>query len=102
MLLLYSGGLDSYIAWEYLIRPKTIYFDLGHRYSTHEMKAVHKTIPDTLIDKSLHLGRWEKDDADIPMRNAFMIMLASMYDKEIVLVVQKGEMSIGILLFCPY
>lgn len=94
MILLYSGGLDSFIAWEYLKRPKTIYFDLRHRYSKHERRAIQKTIPWTIIDSSLNLGHWEKDDADIPMRNAFMIMLASMYDKEIVLVVQKGEMSI--------
>ena len=94
MILLYSGGLDSFIAWEYLKRPKTIYFDLGHRYAKFEKSAIMRTIPGTLIDNSLHLGRWEKEDADIPMRNAFMIMLASMYDKEIVLVVQKGEMSI--------
>ena len=94
MILLYSGGLDSYIAWEYLKRPKTIYFDLGHQYALYEMMAIHETIPGTKIDDSLHLGQWEKDDADIPMRNAFMIMIASMYDKDIVLVVQKGEMSI--------
>lgn len=94
VILLYSGGLDSFLAWEYLKRPKTIYFDLGHRYALHELIAIRKTIPDTIINKSLHLGQWEKEDADIPMRNAFMIMMASMYDKDIVLVVQKGEMSI--------
>ena len=94
MILLYSGGMDSYIAWEYLKRPKTIYFDLGHRYAAFEKQAIMRTIRTTRIDHSLKLGQFEKDDADIPMRNAFMIMVASMYDKEIVLVVQKGEMTI--------
>lgn len=94
MILLYSGGADSYIAWEFLHRPKTLYNSLGHRYQEHEMKAIMNTIPDTIIDKSLYLGIWEHADADIPMRNAFLCMVASYYDNDIVLVVQKGEMSI--------
>ena len=94
MILLFSGGLDSYIGWHYLGRPKTLYVALGHRYVTHEIEAIRKTIPTTIIDDRLNLADWEEKDANIPLRNAFLIMIASHYDKDVVLVVQKGEMTI--------
>lgn len=94
MILLYSGGLDSYIAWEYLKRPNTLYSCLNHRYQEHEIDAIVATIPDTIIDRTLNLGLWEKLDADIPMRNAYLCMAASHYDNEICMVVQRGEMLI--------
>jgi 7-cyano-7-deazaguanine synthase in queuosine biosynthesis len=93
-LLLYSGGLDSYIAWEFLNRPKTLYCKINHRYQSFELEAIKNTIPDTIIDDSLNLGKWEKPDANIPMRNALMLMIASNYADNLVLVVQKAEMSI--------
>ena len=94
MILLFSGGMDSYIAWYYLRNPKTLYIDLNHRYSYQERTAVLNLIPSTYIDKRLDLHDWEEEDANIPMRNAFFAMIASQYDKEIALVVQKGEMTI--------
>jgi len=93
-LLMYSGGMDSYIAWKFLREPETIYFDFGHRYSEWEKLAIEQTIPDTIIDSSINLSQWEEPDANIPLRNAFLIMMASNYDKDLVLVVQRGEMSI--------
>jgi len=99
MVLLYSGGLDSYIAWEWLKRPKTIYGALSHRYQDFELRAVRETIPSTVIDDSLFLKYWEEDDANIPMRNALLLMSAAQRFKELnpldlVLVVQRGEMTI--------
>jgi hypothetical protein len=93
-LLLYSGGLDSYIACEFLNRPKTLYCKINHRYQEFELEAIEKTIPNTIIDNSLNLGRWEKPDADIPMRNALMLMIAANYDDDLFLVAQAGEMAI--------
>jgi len=95
MILLYSGGLDSYIAWEYLHRPKTIYFALGHRYQAHELSAIKKTIPDTIVDSTmLNFSNWEREDAFIPYRNAFLVLGAAMYGEPISLVVQKGELDL--------
>jgi 7-cyano-7-deazaguanine synthase in queuosine biosynthesis len=94
MILLFSGGLDSYIAWHYLNKPKTLYIDLGHRYAAHELEMVNKLIPSTIIDTRLNLADWEEKDANIPLRNAFLVMIASKYDDDVVLVVQKGEMNI--------
>jgi len=94
MILLFSGGLDSYIAWHYLERPRTLYLDLGHKYSEIEKQVVEELIVTTHIDDRLVLGEWEKDDAEIPMRNAFMLMIASYYDPKVVIVCQKGEQDI--------
>lgn len=94
MILLFSGGLDSYIAWHYLRNPKTLYCAIGHRYQLQEIDAISTLIPNTIIDGRLNLHDWEEEDANIPMRNAFFFMIASHYDDEICLVVQKGEMSI--------
>lgn len=95
-LLLYSGGMDSYIAWHYLSKPKTMYIDIHHRYNTKERVAILRTIPSTIIlDKQLDLGKYEKLDADIPMRNLFLVMMAAMEGgKKIWLIIQKDETSI--------
>ena len=87
MILLFSGGLDSYIAWDYLGRPKTLYFDIGHKYCVHEIERIKELVPDTIIDSRLRLSDWEEKDANIPMRNVFFVMMASFYGDRIVLVV---------------
>jgi len=94
MILLFSGGLDSFIGWEYLHRPKTLYINLGHRYAVHELEKVRELIPSTIIDDRLNLADYEQRDANIPLRNAFLVMIASFYDNDVILVVQKGEMEI--------
>jgi 7-cyano-7-deazaguanine synthase in queuosine biosynthesis len=94
MILLFSGGLDSYIAWHYLKRPRTLYCDLGHRYNYVEKEVVRNLIVTTHIDGRIELGDMEKEDAEIPLRNAFLLMVASYYDHEIAIVCQKGEQDI--------
>ncbi len=90
-VLLYSGGLDSYIAWHYLKKPRTVFFALGHKYSAWELVSVHKTIPNTMVDFSLDLGKTEQDDAFIPLRNLYLAMGGTKYGDTINLVVQRGE-----------
>ena len=94
MILLFSGGLDSYIGWYFLDKPPTLYVGLGHRYMTHEIEKVKILIPETVIDSRLNLADWEEKDANIPLRNAFLVMIASKYDKNVALIVQRGEMNI--------
>jgi hypothetical protein len=94
-VLLYSGGLDSYIAYHFLHRPATFYLPLNHRYEKFEKEAIIKTIPNTWMSEIFNLGPFEHEDADIPMRNAYLMMGAAMLGaKKIHLVVQKGEISI--------
>lgn len=103
-LLCYSGGMDSFIAWHFCKRPATIYVPLGHKYECKEWQAICDTIPSTIYGSRMCLGRYEKDDAWIPARNLILVLVAGaeleMHKKEnlgageIILVVQKGEMSI--------
>ena len=95
MILLFSGGLDSYIAWRYMDRPATLYVDLGHRYNEIEKTTVRKLVKTTYIDNRLKLGDFEKPDAHIPLRNAFLILIASLYDDKVALVCQKGEQDLS-------
>ena len=85
MILLFSGGLDSYIAWHILGKPKTVYFDLGTPYSAREIKYIRKLIPGTIIDSSLKLGDMQVQgkSAFLPFRNLFIAMMATKYDREI-------------------
>jgi len=95
--LLFSGGIDSYIAWHYLdCKPDPIYVDIGHCYRNHEREAVTQLIPDTkIISNVLNLGSYEERDANIPMRNLYLAMiLASQGFDRIWLIVQKDEMGI--------
>ena len=40
MILLFSGGIDSFVAYHYLGKPKTVYFDLGTPYTGKEIKVI--------------------------------------------------------------
>ena len=93
-VLLFSAGMDSYIAWEILKRPQTLYVNLNHKYANQELNRVKNLVPSTIIH-DLDLSQFEKDDAEIPLRNLYLCMRAANlgYDK-IWLIVQKDEMSI--------
>ena len=76
-ILLFSGGIDSFVAYYFLGKPKTLYFDLKNRYSEKEKKVIKRLIPTTIIDDTLNLGDIEKKNANIPFRNLFLAMKAS-------------------------
>jgi len=93
-VLLYSGGMDSFIAWHYLGKPKTVFVRLGHKYQKKEFDSVFATIPDTFVTKVFPYGIFEGEDATIPARNLFLAMIGAQYGNRIWLVVQKDETSI--------
>lgn len=95
-VLLFSGGMDSLIAFEYLNQPDTVYVDLGHRYASQEVRRAMKVLPETRYVKSRDFGSmFEKPDAEIPLRNLHLAMIAANlgYD-QIWLSVQRNEMSV--------
>lgn len=96
-VVLFSSGMDSLIAWEYVGRPDRLYVKLNHRYQNEEMTSVMMMgLPGLLRISSLQeLGIFEKSDAEIPLRNLYLAMVAANmgYDK-IWLSVQKDEMSV--------
>jgi len=106
-IVLYSGGLDSFITAKILefnaSRESiyTVYIELGHRYQLQEVEAVIRTIPDTHFLTGLgSLGRsHEEADAYIWHRNAFLVLIAAKMIREgergtIWLTVQEDEMAI--------
>jgi len=108
-LLLFSGGLDSYIAWHYLGKPQWVYARLGHRYESYELEAITLLCK---LDKSLEnswyrpegigydfclpIGKYfEEGDANIPLRNLYLVSLATNLGfNTIYLVCQEGEREI--------
>lgn len=103
-ILLYSGGLDSYIGYWYLkeelgLDPALLYVNLGHKYAIQERQAIHRTLdymnPKAFIETTdLNLSNFEREDAFIPNRNAFLAQMGALYGKNIWIVTQKGETNL--------
>ncbi len=78
-ILLFTGGIDSFVGYYYLNFPQTLYFNLNSKYSEKEIKNIKKLIPNTIIDNSLEfLGKFEEDlNAHIPFRNLYLALTAA-------------------------
>lgn len=86
MILLFSGGVDSYAAWLYLNKPPTVYFNTRNRYWKNEIQTVTGLIPSTIIDTSLDLKDREiGEKAYIPARNLLFATQAMKYSDSIVI-----------------
>jgi len=80
-ILLFSGGVDSYVAWLKLGRPPTIHFMGVSRYSAQEYSAVRmlQSVEPELspILFPLSLNRFEQEGAWIPARNMLFVTIAA-------------------------
>jgi 7-cyano-7-deazaguanine synthase in queuosine biosynthesis len=89
------SGMDSLVGWRYLGEPKAVYCKLGHRYEVKEIvmlsRLAKKIGIDITFDDTLNLKTWELPNAEIPLRNALLAMVASMYGRNVWIVFQKGE-----------
>jgi 7-cyano-7-deazaguanine synthase in queuosine biosynthesis len=91
MILLFSGGMDSFIAWHYLDKPQTLYIDLGTPYAQKEIKVVKELVPTTIIENCLDLKSRQIGDYFIPYRNLYFAMLANKYSNNIVMAGLKDD-----------
>lgn len=86
-VLLYSGGMDSWLI-DKIWKPEVkLYVDMHTQYSQEEIKR----LPDDVIIEKLDLSRWERDDKIIPLRNLYLISLATNYGNEICLGATAGD-----------
>ena len=93
MILLFSGGIDSHIAYHWLEKPPTLYFNLHTPYSEKEMRVIKELIPDTIIEDCINLGtRQSGEKAYIPYRNLHLALLANKYSDKIVIAGLKDDM----------
>lgn len=95
-ILLFSGGLDSFIAWHYLNYPPILFMNAGQSYIKKEIEVVkyfnkkYKKIK-IHIDKSLNLTQWEEKNYYIPYRNILFSMIGSLYASKVYLIGIKGD-----------
>ena len=87
MVLLFSGGMDSVI-FDHLLQPDILlYLPTGSKYEDIETKKLLDLSKKGYIDGSklvmlpdvLNLSLFERDDAIVPNRNAFLLLFASLY-----------------------
>ncbi len=88
IVLLVSGGLDSYIAKTYLefngdvVIP--LFINYHGRYTAKEKKICLELYPNLKINNSLYLGRFEYGEkAFIKNRNIYFALIASNYGQNI-------------------
>lgn len=96
-VLLFSGGVDSYIAWHYLGQPNILHVNMGTAFCELEQRANYFLVGEE-NRKEINmkfLSEYEKDDAEIPARNLYLALRAASegYSK-IWMVFQKDETSI--------
>lgn len=90
-VLLYSGGTDSWLIKELWKPDVLLYVDMKTQYSEQEIERIKKRGENVKI-VSLPLGEWEdKKTAFIPMRNMYLLMVASNYGDHICLGATKED-----------
>lgn len=86
-VLLYSGGMDSWLIDKIWKPDVKLYVDMKTHYSQNEQLLLP---PDVTVE-TLNLGKWERDDAIIPLRNLYLVMLATNYGDDICLGATAGD-----------
>lgn len=101
-VLLFSGGMDS-LAAAWLLRPDVLLFlPHGQRYEAAERTALRLLEqrgclppgPQLIVNKSLSLGSFERDDAIIPLRNMLFACIAAQYGETILIGAMDGDRSL--------
>lgn len=73
-VLLYSGGMDSWLMSKLWKPDIKLYVDMKTRYSENELARVRKEPGVQVVE--FPLGQWEREDAIIPLRNLYLAMVA--------------------------
>lgn len=95
-ILLYSGGVDSWLINQIWKPDIKLYVDLGTDYGKEEINLFKKNNEEVII-VPFNLSQWELKDKFIPLRNLYLIMIAcnitNFEDVEICLGATVADMS---------
>ena len=100
-VLLFSGGMDS-VMFDLLLKPDILlYIPTGSNYETIETIKIKKMAEDNIIDGAkliimdgtLNLASFERDDLIVPNRNAYLVLMASHFGETIYLGSVYGDRS---------
>lgn len=86
-VLLYSGGLDSYLIDKLWNPDIKLYIDIKGSYTNQEKLK----LPSDIIIEEFDLSKFEREDKIIPLRNLYFCMIASYYGEEICLGATAGD-----------
>lgn len=93
-ILLYSGGMDSFIISKLEKFDVLLFIDTKSQYSRIEKEFLKKQdIKNLVIDERLNLRDLEMASAMVPLRNLFFVMIASYYGDSICLGATAGDRS---------
>ena len=87
-VLLYSGGMDSWLIKQLWHPDICLYIDIHGDYSSVERKHLSDDV--TVVDFPL-LGTFEMDNKFVPLRNLYFLMIASNYGDEVCLGATAGD-----------
>jgi len=93
-VLLFSGGLDSYIASKIINPDIYLYIDIKSKYSGLEIENLKRLdIPHDrlVIDKRLDLSNYELRNSIVPLRNLYFAMIGFSYGDDVNLAATKGD-----------
>ena len=86
-VLLYSGGMDSWLINKLWKPDVLLYVNLHGRYNKQEIAH----LPEGTIIEDFDLSKWEREDKILPLRNLYLCMLASNYGDVICLGSTNGD-----------
>lgn len=86
-VLLYSGGMDSWLIDKLWHPDVKLYVNLHTKYSKEEMSK----LPDDVKVVELDMSQWEREDSVLPMRNLILLAIATNYGDEICIGATAGD-----------
>lgn len=92
-VLLYSGGMDSFIISKLEKFDTLLYIHTGSKYADLEVEFLKEQGVDVEVDRRLDLGDVEMASALVPLRNLFLAMIGTYYGDEIILGATSGDRS---------
>lgn len=92
-VLLYSGGMDSYIISKLEKFDTLLYINTRSKYANLEIEFLKKQGIDVTIDNRLNLSDVEMASSLVPLRNLFFTMIGTYYGDEIILGATSGDRS---------